>query len=92
MADTIRRRLIHQDIFTDESLEPPGDAFRRADFRRRLRMAWANRGADADLAADLQLAPSILGKYLQDRFFGSAWEEIERLSPMLLRRQVRVIS
>jgi hypothetical protein len=24
MADTIRRRLIHQDVFTDESLEPPG--------------------------------------------------------------------
>jgi hypothetical protein len=43
MADTIRRRLIHQDVFTDESLEPPGDAFRRADFRRRC----ASRGRTA---------------------------------------------
>ena len=89
MADTIRRRIVHQDIFTDAALEPPGDAFRRADFRRRLRLVWSGRKPDSDLAADLQLPAPALDKYLQDPFFGSLWNEIERLSPMLLRRPVR---
>jgi hypothetical protein len=89
MADTIRRRLVHQDVFTDDSLEPPGDAFRRADFRRRLRTAWTNGCADADLAVDLRLTPAVLDEHLRGRFFGQMWEKIERLSPTLLRRRVR---
>ena len=87
MADTIRRRIVHQDVFTDAVLEPPGDAFRRADFRRRLRLVWAGRTVDADLAADLQLPSAALDEYLQDPFFGSLWDEIEHLSPTLLRRR-----
>lgn len=87
MADTIRRRIVHQDVFTDAALEMPGDAFRRADFCRRLRSVWSGLSVDGDLAADLQLPSSALDEYLQDPFFGSLWDEIERLSPTLLRRR-----
>ena len=89
MADTIRRRIVHQDVFTDAALEPPGDAFRRADFRRRLRLVWSGLNGDVDLAADLQLASAALDEYLEQPFFGGLWEQIEQLSPMLLRRRVR---
>ncbi len=91
MADTIRRRLIHQDVYTDDLLEPPGDAFRRAVFQRRLRMAWRDGCADADLAVDLHLTPGVLDEHLRGRFFGQIWEKIEHLSPTLLRRRVRFV-
>ena len=89
MADTIRRRMVRQDEFTDESVEPAGDAFRRADFRRRARMVWTGECIDPDLAADLQLARSSLSDHLAGKFFGAAWAHIERNSPMLRRRRVR---
>jgi glycosyltransferase involved in cell wall biosynthesis len=48
MADTIRRRINRQDEFTDDKVEYPGDAYRRADFRRRARAAWNQRRAGHD--------------------------------------------
>ena len=48
MADTIRRRINRQDEFTDDKAEYPGDAYRRADFRRRTRAAWNQRRAGHD--------------------------------------------
>jgi hypothetical protein len=53
MAETIRRRMVRQDEFTDASLEPAEDAVRRADFRQRTRMVRAGQSVDPDLAADL---------------------------------------
>jgi hypothetical protein len=89
MADTIRRRMIAQDVYTDSALEPPGDAVRRADFRRRLRQVWASGDPDADLAVDLQISATTLDVCLSEKFFGCAWDQVERLSPMLPRRRVR---
>ena len=91
MADTIRRRMVQQDEFIDERLEPAGDALRRADFRQRARVAWKSHVHDPDLAADLQLPPAILETYLGAKFFGTAWDRIERQSPMLPRRRVRFV-
>jgi hypothetical protein len=89
MADTIRRRLIRQDVFIDAGLEPTADAVRRADFRRRVRQVWSRACTDPDLAPDLQISPAAFNACLQEIFFGRVWDEIERLSPMLPRRRVR---
>ena len=89
MADTIRRRMVRQDEFTDECVEPAGDAFRRADFRQRVRMVWAGERVDTDLAADLHLSPASLSDHMAQPFFGAVWAHIEQNSPMLRRRRVR---
>ncbi len=62
MADTIRRRIVQQDEFSDAQLEPAVDAYRRADFRRRVWAAWDDRDAEPDLAADLLLRRDVLGR------------------------------
>jgi hypothetical protein len=89
MAETIRRRMVRQDEFTDASLEPAEDAVRRADFRQRTRMVRAGQSVDPDLAADLQISPADLHSHLGAQFFGAAWAQIEQNSPMLHRRRVR---
>jgi hypothetical protein len=89
MADTIRRRMGRQDEFADDLVEPAADAWRRADFRRRLRAAWRDRSFHGDLAADLGFAPSRLRQLLAAPFFGTAWDRVQRKSPLLLRRRVR---
>jgi GT2 family glycosyltransferase len=91
MAATIRRRMERQDELTDERLEPATDAFRRADFRRRVRAAWRQHGIGApqDLVADIAIPASILTHLLREPHFGAAWADIEAISPMLKRRRVR---
>ena len=89
MADTMRRRMIRQDEFTDAVLEPAVDALRRADFRRRVRAAWANRGTEPDLAADLLLEQATLDRLLDTPFRGTAWANIEQASRLMHRRRVR---
>jgi GT2 family glycosyltransferase len=89
MADTIRRRMQQQDEFTDARLEPSVDAYRRLDFRRRTRIAWHRRAPERELAADLGIPDVQLRDMLQNRFFGTAWAEIEQRSPFLTRRRVR---
>lgn len=93
MADTIRRRMQQQDEFTDESVEPAADAFRRADFRRRVRLAWRdlrfNLLPPTALAADLGMSQAALHRRLNHRFFGMAWADVEAHTPFLVRRRVR---
>lgn len=91
MADTIRRRMRQQDEYADDLVEPAADAYRRADFRRRVRVAWLNSQAPSDLAADLRLTPSRLSLVLSKPFFGMAWARVQRESPVLLRRRVRFV-
>jgi hypothetical protein len=89
MADTIRRRMGRQDEFTDASLEPSVDAYRRIDFRRRVRLAWHNGAPGENLAADLGVPDDLLLDSLSTQFVGTAWAAIERQSPFLKRRRVR---
>ena len=93
MADTIRRRMRQQDEFVDDSLEPAIDAYRRIDFRRRVRSAWHEQAAGCapakELAADLGIPVPMFQHLVSRRFFGTAWAEIEAHSPLLLRRRVR---
>jgi len=93
MADTIRRRMRQQDEFTDATVEPAIDAYRRFDFRRRTRVAWralhAHRLPSPALAIELGIREWTLLWMLSSRHFGSAWAAIESESPFLARRRVR---
>jgi hypothetical protein len=93
MADTIRRRMRQQDEFVDDGLEPAVDAYRRIDFRRRVRIAWHKQAAGCappkELAADLGIPDPMFQHLVSRRFFGTSWAEIEGRSPLLLRRRVR---
>ena len=95
MADTIRRRMRQQDEFTDDNLEPAVDAYRRFDFRRRVRLAWrdqhAGRAPHAELAVDLGIRGGVLAQTLNNRCFGAAWAAIEAECPFLHRRRVRFV-
>lgn len=92
MADTIRRRMHRQDELTDDSVEPAADAYRRFDFRRRVRLARRDQRAGilhpTELAADLGISEPMLVRALSGRYFGEAWAEIEANSPFLSRRRV----
>jgi glycosyltransferase involved in cell wall biosynthesis len=93
MADTIRRRMRQQDEFVDDSLEPAVDAYRRIDFRRRVRSAWHEQTAGCapakELAADLGIRGPLFQHLVSTRFFGTSWAGIETHSPLLLRQRVR---
>jgi GT2 family glycosyltransferase len=87
MADTIARRLQRQDYLTDDIVEPTVDAYRRVLSRLRLRGVGQGLTNPYDLAADLLIAPPILLGALQAPYFGAAWAQIERESPVLRRRR-----
>jgi hypothetical protein len=92
MADTIRRRLFRQDIFIDDQLEPVCHALKRAMLRRAFRAAWKNptRTAVESVAGGLSLDLAILVRLMSFEYFGTAWAEVERDSPVLVRRPVLV--
>ena len=69
MADTIRRRMQQQDEFTDEQAEPAVDAYRRYDFRRRVRGAWRRQSLPPELAIDLGIAPQPLRSHARRAVF-----------------------
>jgi len=89
MADAIRRRMMQQDEFADEQAEPAEDAVRRYSLRSRVRQAWLSRRADSGLAAALAVPAGLVAGAVSGPFFGAAWAELERLSPVLRRRRVR---
>jgi glycosyltransferase involved in cell wall biosynthesis len=90
MADTIRRRMVAQDEYCDDLVEPAADRFRRFDFRRRCRLAWRDVPAlQSELAADLGLARQHLDRLLSAPYFGAAWATIQEVSPVLIRRKVK---
>ena len=90
MADAIRRRMVQQDEFTDDQVEPALDAFRRYDLRNRARRVWAG-ASDGRLAHVLALSPDELAAALRHRCFGSAWGALEANSLVLSRRRVRFV-
>jgi hypothetical protein len=90
MADAIRRRIVQQDEFTDDQVEPAADAFGRYGLRQRVRRAWSG-SADGALAGDLGVSRTRLAEALAHRYFGTAWAELEDASPILARRRVRFV-
>jgi GT2 family glycosyltransferase len=92
MADTIRRRMVQQDEFTDVALEPATDRYQRILLRNAARRLWADRRARIDdMVEALALSPRTLRAALSAPFFGQTWAMLERASPMLISRRVRFI-
>jgi hypothetical protein len=89
MADAIRRRMIQQDEFADDQLEPAADAHRRYGLRARARRAWAGGLANPSLCHDLGLGAVAVVDALVKPHFGAAWAALEAVSPALRRRRVR---
>lgn len=90
MADAIRRRIVRQDEFTDDQVEPAINAFHRYSLRQRVRRAWRGQ-PDTALARDLLLPPAAISNALSHRFFGAAWADLESTSPALYRERVRFV-
>ena len=90
MADTIRRRIVQQDEFTDPMIEPAGDRFRRLSLRAHARTIWMGLQTDRSrLARALDTTAVTVGRVLSLPFFGAAWAELERDCPVLRPRRVR---
>jgi GT2 family glycosyltransferase len=90
MADAIRRRMVRQDEFADDQVEPAMDACRRYRLRGWTRQVWGG-VPDPDLAARLGLPADRLSDCLAHHAFGSAWAALEASSPVLRRRRVRFV-
>jgi hypothetical protein len=93
MADTMRRRIVQQDEFVDDRIEPAWAAFYRLRMRRQIHLLWRT-PTDVrlyQLARLLAIAPKVLMEAVSTPFFGLAWSRIERASPLLSQRRVRFV-
>jgi glycosyltransferase involved in cell wall biosynthesis len=89
MADTMRRRIVHQDEWIDDRLEPALPRLRRAVLRQRFRAARDDASRVPSLARELGLRPAELAASLALPFHGAGWAEVEVRSPVLQRQGVR---
>ena len=90
MADTIKRRMTTPDVLADDTLEPAVDAYRRALAKSTLRRLWLANADGATLAKDLLIPEATMEAALSAPYFGVAWAEMQRLSPVLHRRRLAV--
>ncbi len=91
MAAAIRRRLAAPDVLADPAVEPAVDAYRRALARAALRDLWCGAPGGQALGADLLIgAPAVQRAVAQTKYFGQAWAQVQRASPVLQRRRVAV--
>ncbi len=96
MAETIARRVLHQDEMLDDSLEPAGNCLRRAEARASLRGLRDARLAGlldpqalSAYAARVSLPPGLVRQWLEEPCFGTAWARVEAESVSLYRHPVR---
>ena len=93
MASTIKRRMQRPDVFTDDRLEPTVDAYRRALAKARLRAVMRSprdaAGLTQRLAEDLLIGERVMQLIGRAKYFGVAWAEVQRASPVLQRRPLR---
>ncbi len=93
MADTMRRRMVKQDEFVDDRIEPAWAAFHRFQMKRRINLLWHD-PIDVQLyqlARLLAIPPKVLTEAVSTPYFGLAWSRIERATPLLSRRRVRFV-
>lgn len=89
MADTMRRRIIQQDDYVDDRLEPVTHCLRRTAFRVRFRAAWRAGILDVALATRLRISPALAFTAIRQQFYGTGWQMIERASPLFVTRPLR---
>ena len=94
LADEIRLRT-DPDHPCDDALEVAMATLRRALWRSRLRQDWTAGeaiGKAGDWARRLRVTPEAYRVAVGDKmYFGAAWAELERISPRLAWRLVRVV-
>jgi glycosyltransferase involved in cell wall biosynthesis len=93
MADTMRRRIIQQDEFVDDSIEPAWAAFRRLRIKRRFRFLWRRPTKHRlyQLASALALDPAVLADAVAAPYFGQGWSQVEQAVPRLSQKRVRFV-
>jgi glycosyltransferase involved in cell wall biosynthesis len=91
MADTIRRRMVQQDEFVDECIEPAWRAFHRLRMKRRFSVLWRHptKPGLQRFARMLAIDPSVLAGALASPYLGQGWSQIQRATPLLSPRRVR---
>ena len=91
MADTIRRRIIKQDEFVDERIQPAWAAFRRLRMKRRFRLLWQEPTETGvyELAKPLAIAPNVVADAISAAYLGLGWSLVEQAVPQLSQRRVR---
>jgi glycosyltransferase involved in cell wall biosynthesis len=91
MADTIRRRMVRQDEFVDDCIEPAWAAFHRLRMKRRFIVLWRQPTTARlqRLAGLLAIDASVLEDALASPYLGQGWSQVERASPILSPRRVR---
>jgi glycosyltransferase involved in cell wall biosynthesis len=91
MADTIRRRIIQQDEFVDDRIEPAWLAFRRLVLKRQFGVLWRDPAGMHEFAQMLGVAPVLMADAVAAPYFGLGWSRIENASPLLSPRRVRFV-
>jgi hypothetical protein len=91
MADAIRRRIVRQDEFVDDGIEPAGMAFLRMRMKRRFKFLWEQPAETTlrQLAERLAIAPSVAEDAVEAPYFGIGWARVEQSSPILIPQRVR---
>jgi hypothetical protein len=91
MADAIRRRIVRQDEFVDDGIEPARMAFLRMRVKRRLKLLreQPDESKMRKLAELLAIAPTLVAESVDAPYFGLAWSRLEHSSPILLPQRVR---
>jgi GT2 family glycosyltransferase len=91
MADTMRRRMLQQDEFTDDRIQPAFAAFRKLEIKRGFTELWR----DPDnrklrrMAELLSLPPDLIADAMAAPYFGLGWSQLERSAPRLQTGRVR---
>jgi hypothetical protein len=93
MADTIRRRMVKQDEFVDDRIEPAWVAFRRLRMKRYFSLLWHEPTGSRirKFAQLLAVAPTVIVDAVAAPYVGMGWSQIEEVSPLLARRRVRFV-
>jgi GT2 family glycosyltransferase len=93
MADTIRRRIVRQDEFVDDRIEPAWLAFQRISMKQRFGLLWRQTTEERlhQLAGLLAIASDVVREAVGAPHFGLAWSRIEQASSLLSQRRVRFV-
>jgi hypothetical protein len=91
MADTMRRRMVKQDEYVDDRIEPARLACLRVRMKRRFHSLW-HEPDDArlqQLANLLDLSSDVLADAVDAAYLGLGWSQVEQAAPVLTPRRVR---
>jgi glycosyltransferase involved in cell wall biosynthesis len=91
MAETMRRRMIEQDEFVDERIEPAWPAFRRILLQKQLELLRRHPPRRYGYAGLFQIAPDLMAEAVTTAHFGRGWSLVEKASPLLSLRRVRFV-